>query len=394
MIAIKKKRFVILIIALMVFGMLITLLVGGLFLNSQKGIYLTQNQYKNMKYMTDKYQKTEELFTLAKNYYYLPIDDEDLMAGIYRGLFQGIGDPYSEYLTKGEYEDLIVDTVGEFEGVGVVITADSQGNILVVSTIEGGPAHQAGLITGDIIRAVDGKTFFALDLSKAAQALRGEKGSKVKITYFRDGELKEVSLTRSVIITNSVYSQIIDSNIGYIRITQFEKNTSKDFQKEYIDLEQKGAKAIIIDLRNNGGGVIDSAIEVADFLLPEATIIYAENREGKKEYYNSDSSTVKLPYILLINEGTASASEILAVAVKDNNGGKLLGSKSFGKGVVQAVEKLPGGDAIKVTIMQFFSPKGDLINGVGVKPDIEIEQERESKEDLALKKGIEMLKGN
>lgn len=344
-----------------------------------------------MRYMTDKYKKTEELYGLIQNNYYLAVEDDPLLEGIYKGLFYGLNDPYSEYLTSREYEELMISTMGEFEGIGVTITADSNGNIVVVSTIEGTPAEQAGLKTGDVITIVDKEPYSGAQLSKAAAAMRGEKGTKVTITYWRDGSSTDVVITRAKIIDQSVYSKILAGDIGYIRITQFEKNTDKDFEIALNQLEDSNVKGIIIDLRNNGGGLIDSGIQIADMLLGEGTITYLENNKKERTYYNSDEAATAIPYLLLINEGTASTSEILAAAIQDNEGGRVIGTKSFGKGVVQSVEMLPDGDAIKLTIMQYYSPKGKVIHGKGVVPEITIEDIDETTIDEPLEKAIQLL---
>ena len=372
-------------------GFVVAGVIGTVFLISNDSVILSNKQYENLKYMTDKYSKTEQLYNTIQENYYKTVEDEPLLEGMYKGLFYGLKDPYSEYLTSREYQDLMVNTMGEFEGIGVTITGDSNGNIVIVSTIEGTPADQAGLKTGDVITMVDNEPYSGAELSKAASAMRGEKGTKVTITYWRGGVTTDVILTRAKIIDQSVYSKILSEDVGYIRITQFEKNTDKDFEAVLKELEGANVKGIIIDIRNNGGGLIDSGIEIADMLLGEGTITYLENNQKERTYYNSNDSTTSIPYILLINEGTASTSEILAAAVQDNGGGIVLGTKSFGKGVVQSVEMLPDGDAIKLTVMQYYSPKGNTIHGKGVIPEIVVENIEETVKDEPLEKAIELL---
>lgn len=391
MIAIKKKKFVLLIVVAVLVGFIVAGGLGTAILIGNGSVILTDNQYETMKYMTEKYTKTEQLYGTIQENYYKTVEEELLLEGIYKGLFFGLNDPYSEYLTSEEYEDLMVNTMGEFEGIGVTITADANGNIVVVSTLEGTPAEQAGIKTGDIITMVDKEPFSGPQLSKAAGAMRGEKGTKVTITYWRDGTTQDVVLTRAKIIDKSVYSKMLTQDVAYIRITQFEKNTHKDFEATLNNLEETGAKGIIIDLRNNGGGLIDSGIKIADMLLGEGTITYLENNKKERSYYNSDDSATEIPYILLINEGTASTSEILAAAIQDNGGGRVIGSKSFGKGVVQSVEMLPDGDAIKLTIMQYYSPKGKTIHDKGVTPEIIVENIEDSGLDEPLERAIQLL---
>jgi len=391
MLALKKKKFFGIIIGSMVLGMVLAIGLSALFFWRQDTVLLSQSKYDAMTEMAGKYEKTEQLSQLIQQNYYLPVEEGNLMEGVYRGLFQGLKDPYSEYLTAEEYEELMIHTLGEFEGIGVTITADENGNIIVVSTIEGTPADLAGLKTGDIITMVDGDPYTGMELSKAAQAMRGEKGTQVTITYWRAGVMKEETLTRATIIGQSVYSKILENDIGYLRITQFEKNTAVDFEREFRGLQSRDVQGIVIDIRNNGGGIMDSGIAIADLLIGQGTITYLENQKGERTYYNSDSSMVDIPYVLLVNEGTASTSEILAAAVKDNEGGQLVGTKTFGKGVVQSVEQLPDGDAMKLTILQYFSPDGDVIHGKGIQPDISMEDQEETPNDEVLEKALSLF---
>lgn len=391
MIAIRKKRFILLIISAIIAGLLLAGGIAATFIVANGFLILPNKQYENMKYMAEKYKKTEQLYSTIEENYYQTVEDDSLLEGIYKGLLYGLEDPYSEYLTAREYEDLMINTMGEFEGIGVTITGDVNGNIVIVSTIEGTPAEQAGLRTGDVITMVDNEAYSGAQLSKAASAMRGEKGTKVTITYWREGATTDVVITRAKIIDRSVYTKTLTDNIGYIRITQFEKNTDKDFEMALRQLEQSNVKGVIIDLRNNGGGLIDSGIEIADILLGEGTITYLENNKKERTYYNSDESAIDLPYLLLINEGTASTSEILAAAVQDNNGGMVVGTKSFGKGVVQSVQKLTDGDALKLTVMQYYSPNGNNIHGEGVVPEIIVQNIYETEIDEALEKAIQLL---
>ena len=391
MLALKKKKFIGIIIGSMVLGMVLAIGLSALFFWRQDTVLLSQSKYDAMTEMAGKYEKTEQLSQLIQQNYYLPVEEGNLMEGVYRGLFQGLKDPYSEYLSAEEYEELMIHTLGEFEGIGVTITADENGNIIVVSTIEGTPADLAGLKTGDIITMVDGEPYTGLELSKAAQAMRGEKGTQVTITYWRTGVMKEETLTRATIIGQSVYSKILEEDIGYLRITQFEKNTAVDFEREFRGLQKQDVRGIVIDIRNNGGGIMDSGIAIADLLLGQGTITYLENQKGERTYYNSDSSMVDTPYVLLVNEGTASTSEILAAAVQDNDGGQLVGAKTFGKGVVQSVEQLPDGDAMKLTILQYFSPDGEVIHGKGIQPDISMVDQEETPGDEVLEKALSLF---
>ena len=234
----------------LVLGLALAVGIGAVFLIGNGTVILSDNQYQTMKYMTEKYEKAEQLYATIQENYYITVEDEPLLEGIYKGLLWGLNDPYSEYLTSREYEDLMVNTMGEFEGIGVTFTADANGNIVVVSTIEGTPADQAGLKTGDVITMVDKEPFSGSQLSKAAGAMRGEKGTRVTITYWREGVTTDVVLTRAKIIDKSVYSKMLTEDLAYIRITQFEKNTDKDFRLTLSQLEEAGVVIIHVSGSN------------------------------------------------------------------------------------------------------------------------------------------------
>jgi len=392
MIAMKKSKFIYIIIGTVLTAMLATVGIGFLIFSISSAHIVPEDDYALMSQMTEKYYKTEQLNNLINQEYYIKPDETELMTGVYKGLFSGLNDPYSEYLTASEYEELMVNTTGEFEGIGVTISADSKDNIIVVSTVDGSPAQQAGLKTGDIITMVDGVTYSGNDLSLAAAAIRGEKGTQVVITYWRDGSLKELNITRATIIDQTVFSEVLPGDIGYIRISQFENKTGTDFEKELHQLELSRVKGVVIDIRNNGGGLVESGLTVADLLLDSGTITYLENNKGEKIYYNSEAGKTSLPYVLLVNGGTASTSEILAAAVMDNEGGLIIGTRTFGKGVVQTVKELKEGDAIKLTVAQYFSPGGNVIHEKGINPDYVVEDIENNGIDEQMNKAIELLK--
>ena len=189
----------------------------------------------------------------------------------------------------------------------------------------------------------------------------------------------------------SVRSEVLEGNIGYIRISSFEEKTAEDFKQHLRDLELKGVKGLVLDLRDNGGGLVEVSVEIADMLLGEGVVTYTEDREGNKNYYKSNTGATNLPYVVLVNGGTASASEIITAAIQDNEGGKIIGTTTYGKGIIQSIEKLSNGDAVKLTIMQYFSPKGNIIHKVGIKPDVEVEALAEDTTDKQLEKAIELL---
>lgn len=393
MFILKKRNFIFIVIAAMLVGALVT---GGAayFVGKMSGGYstITNEDYQNYKHLKDKYGKLEELEKYIKEKYYIPVDEKSLEEGIYKGLFWGLGDPYSGYLTDEEYKEIMISTTGEYQGIGVTIAPDENGLINVVSPIDDSPAQKVGIKAGDKITNVGEESYNASNIDAAVAAMRGKPGTKIDITIVRSGKMMEFEITRANIVMQTVKSDVLDGNIGYIRISSFEEKTADDFKTHLRNLEQKGVKGLILDLRDNGGGLVDVSVEVADMLLGEGVVTYTEDNKGEKLYYKSKIGATNLPYVLLVNGGTASASEIITGAIKDHKGGKIIGTTTYGKGIIQSVQELPNGDAIKLTIMQYFSPKGNVIHRVGVEPDEVIEVLNDDLTDKQLERAIELLK--
>jgi carboxyl-terminal processing protease len=384
-----------------VFIVIIAALVGALamgaaifFIGYAQGgfVAITNDEYQNYKLMKDKYGKLAELEQYIQDKYYVPVDDDKLMEGVYKGLFWGIGDPYSAYLTEQEYNDIMISTTGEYQGIGVTIAPDDSGLINVVSPIDGSPAEKAGIKTGDKIISVGGKTYDGSSIDQAVAAMRGKPGTKVDLVVLRGDNEMEFNITRANIVMQSVRSEVLPDNIGYIRISSFEEKTAEDFKSQLRDMEVKRVKGLVIDLRDNGGGLVESSVQIADMLLDEGVVTYTEDSKGEKEYYNAKAGKTDLPYVIMVNGGTASASEILTAAVKDHKGGKIVGVNTYGKGIIQSIEQLQNGDAVKLTIMQYFSPNGSVIHKVGIKPDVEVEALAADTTDKQLEKAVELLK--
>ncbi len=367
-------------------------------------VIVPKAEYEELYSTYKNYSKVRLVESMIKENYLEEINDEKLIEGQLKGLVQALDDPYSQYLTIEEYKEMNEQTSGSFGGIGVVVTPGEDNLITVVSPIKDTPGERAGIKTGDKIIKVDGQEFTGETMEKAVKVMKGEPKTKVTLTIKReqvDGkdEIIDLEIVREIIKLETVESSIVD-NIGYIHISSFDKQTHGDFVKELKKLEQRGVKGLVIDLRNNPGGLLDSCAAIADELLDEGVIVFTETRKGNKQYYNSKKSHTNIPLVLLINGGSASASEILAGAIKDYNRGEIIGTTSFGKGIVQTIRELNDSSGLKLTVSEYFTPKGTSIHKVGVEPDIEVQLPEgiESigienlKEDTQLQKALEVLK--
>lgn len=313
---------------------------------------------------------------LRENYLYnKDIKDENLEAGLLKGLVAGLGDPYSQYLTAEEMAKLSETTTGKFQGIGVIISPDEDGTVTVISPIKGSPADRAGVESGDKILKINGKDFSAEKINEASKEMRGEKGTTVKILLLKKKNLKteEVEIKREEIKIDSIIKDKI-GDLGYIGITMFDEETGKDFVKALNELTREGVKGIILDMRGNPGGVVDAAVEIGDAILPKTSFVTLKDNKGEVvQDYKLDDSYNDIKMVVLVNEGSASASEILAGAIRDLDRAKIIGKKTYGKGVVQNVMSLPGGDGLKLTTSEYFTPSGKSINKKGIVPDIEVD---------------------
>lgn len=313
---------------------------------------------------------------LRENYLYnKDIKDENLEAGLLKGLVAGLADPYSQYLTSDEMKKLSETTTGKFQGIGVIISPDEDGTVTVISPIKGSPADRAGVESGDKILKINGKDFSAEKINEASKEMRGEKGTTVKILLLKKKNLetKEVEIKREEIKIDSIIKNKI-GDIGYIGITMFDEETGKDFVKALNELTKEGVKGIILDMRGNPGGVVDAAVEIGDAILPKSTFVTLKDNKGEiVQDYKLDDKYNDIKMVVLVNEGSASASEILSGAIRDLDRAKIIGKTTYGKGVVQNVISLPEGDGLKLTTSEYFTPKGKSINKIGIKPDIEVE---------------------
>ncbi len=282
----------------------------------------------------------------------------------------------------------MASATGNYSGVGITFSEDDDGNFQVLEVNAGSPAEKAGVVEGDLILTVDGQAYTNSEVMAAA--IRGKKGTEVTLMLFHDGKEKEVKMVRDDIVLQSVTWEMLDNSIGYIKISSFLNNTGADFKEALQAVEKNKAKGLILDLRNNGGGLVDQSVEVADELLDEGVVCYVEDKNGKTETYNAYDGKTKIPAVVLINESSASASEILAGALKDN-GYEIVGTKSFGKGVIQTTIEMDDGSALKLTIMQYLSPDKHVIHQKGIKPTVKVEDKEKTEADEQLEKAEELL---
>lgn len=348
-------------------------------------------------------EKINELSACAKLYYYDEMDLEDIQDGMYKGLIDGLGDKYSVYYNAEDFAELQVSTTGQYYGIGAGLSQDPNTMIVTITKIYAGtPSEVAGLKKDDIILSVDGVDGASMEVSELVKLIRGEKGTTVQIDIYRPAtdEYLSFDVERADITLPSVEYEMMENHIGYIWIDSFETDTAHQFETAVKELTEQGMEAMIVDVRYNPGGMVSAVVQIADDILPEGTIFYMEDKEGNRETYTSKGeSYMDMPIALLVNGDSASASEILAGAIKDHNYGTLIGTTTYGKGIVQTIFPLSDGDAIKLTTAKYFTPSGNYIHKVGIEPDIELEYEYlnpegetyEKQYDNQIVKAIEVL---
>ncbi len=349
--------------------------------------------------------KVNELTSYVDLYYYDEADRDRLRDGIYAGLLSGLGDRYSVYYNADEYRQMQIDTTGQYYGIGAGLKQEKDTMSVSVSRVyEGTPSEEAGLLDGDIIISVDGTEADTMEVTELVKLIRGEEGTSVHLEVYRPdtNEYLSFDVERKNVTLPSIAFEMAAERIGYIRIESFEKETAAQFKAAVESLAGQGMESLIIDLRYNGGGLVDSVVEILDAILPEGLLVYTEDKNGKREEYRSDGKThMDYPVAVLINQDSASASEIFAGAIKDFKYGTLIGTTTFGKGIVQTIFRLKDGDAVKLTTAKYFTPDGNYIHGVGIEPDIELEyeylnpegEEYEMQYDNQIQKAIEVLSG-
>lgn len=336
-----------------------------------------------------KYKEYDKLVGLKRSIdkeFYKEANGEKLITGSIKGMFESLDDPYSQYYTKEEFKKLQEQTSGSYVGIGVVIgpTPDDE-LITVVSPIEGSPAEKSGIKSGDKIIKVDGKEVTSKDMDKAMGLIKGKAGTDVKLTIKRDSKTLDINVKREEIVLKTIDSKVLENDIGYIKISSFDEHTYNDFKKALDNLNKKNIKGLVIDLRDNPGGLLNICDDIADEILPKGnTIVSIKDNSGKSKVLKSDNDRqLDVPIAVLTNEGSASASEILTGAIVDNERGVAIGTTTFGKGLVQTVRELSDGTGYKLTTAQYYTPSGAYINKKGIKPNIE-EKDENKQLDVAL----------
>lgn len=331
---------------------------------------------------------------LLKAKYVENVSTDTLMSGAIKGTMNALGDPYSVYMDPKMYKEFMLDTKGSFGGVGLVLGVKDK-TLMVVAPIEGTPGDKAGILSGDQILKIGSQDTKDLALDEAVNMIRGPEGSEVTLTISREGqEIKEYPLVRSTIQIKTVSGKMLENGIGYIRISMFNENTGEDLSKKLSEIEKQGLKGLILDLRNNPGGLLGESVKVASHFVPKGPVVSVVTNDGTRQTSFSPLEAIKYPLVILVNGGSASASEIVAGAVQDTGAGTLIGTKTFGKGSVQTVLPLDDASAVKVTIAKYYTPNDRSIHGVGIEPDIKVEMPdfKENGKDLQLEKAIEVLK--
>lgn len=360
------------------------ILVGGTFGICKAGNYQMvigskgASKVKNTKLLDqDTVDKVDELTNYMDLYYYEDYDVQDVQDGLLEGVVSGLGDKYSAYYTAEEYKEQQLSTSGTYYGIGAALAQDKDTmQVTIIKIYEGTPSEEAGLKKDDVIVSADGTDATSMELTDFVKLIRGEEGTTVHLEIYRPSteETLEFDVERKNVELPSVSSQMLENNIGYIQISEFQSKTAEQFESALSSLKDQGAQSLIVDVRGNGGGLVDSVVAILDDILPEGTVVYTEDKYGNRQDYTSSGDTyLDMPIAVLVDQNSASASEIFAGAIKDYNYGTLIGTKTFGKGIVQTVFSLPEGDAIKITTAKYFTPDGNYIHGVGIEPDIELE---------------------
>ena len=375
--------------------LVVTLAVGGV-------KFVQQRQYNGVLSDTSHVQKIEYLEKLIDQEYLGEVDNDEMAEGVYAGLVYGLGDVYSRYYTADEYAQETASTDGAYAGIGVSIQKNKNGGVQIAECYEGGPGADAGLQTGDVITAINDTDVTDMELSDVVSLIRENKDKTIVLTVFRENEEKsrEISVDVTDVELPSVFGEMLDKKTGYIQITQFTGVTPQQYKDMFAELKDKGMERLVIDLRDNPGGLLTSVCDILREILPEGLIVYTEDKYGNREEETCDGKNkLDMPLAVLVNENSASASEIFAGAVQDHGVGTIVGTTTYGKGVVQELRQLSDGSAVKLTVSNYYTPNGNSINKVGIKPDVEVKlasvllnkDEITHEEDNQLQKALDVI---
>ena len=364
-------------------------------------VTISREEYESLQ----KYQKLETLFQLVENYYYEDVDEDAMLENAAVGLMAGIGDVYSVYYTKEEMAKFNEETEGKYAGIGCQLLADPESKLITVTRVfKGSPAETAGIRAGDKIVYVNDVYYTAYEMDEAVSVMRGTPGESVKVTVLRDLETIDFDVMREDININYVEYEILDGNIGYVMVFDFLGDAYEGFAEAINAFQEADVSGMIIDLRNNGGGLVDTCVKMADLILPEGVVVSMKDKDGNVTEEKIDDEYYDVPMAVLVNGYSASASEILAGAIRDNHAGLLVGTKTFGKGVVQSSLEFADGSGMKVTTARYYTPSGECIHEIGIEPDVEVELDEDAvtryginnlphDHDAQLQKAIELLGG-
>ncbi|ONI46722.1 peptidase S41 [Candidatus Epulonipiscium fishelsonii] len=362
--------------------------VGTAFINAESGVKINE--------------KMDAIEQILEENYVGEINSQKMEEGIYKGFVSGVGDPYTSYFTPEEFEDFMSQTRGIYVGIGVQMTIDkTDNNITIVEVFPNSPAEKAGILPKDKIIGAAGTSLTGDDFDIAPEIITGKEGTSVVVKIYRPStdETMDFLVERARVVYPSVDYEMLDDQIGYIHLRQFEELTHEQFKEALSDLEQQGAKGIVLDLRNNTGGFLDVTEDIVDELIPKGIIVSTKDNSGEIVHSESDDKYTDIPLVVLVNEQSASASEVLSGALKDHNRAKLVGTRTFGKGIVQTILPFVDGSAIKITTAEYYTPSGISIQGIGIEPDylvelpveLMIEPDLTLEQDLQLQKAIEVL---
>ena len=358
---------------------------GMLIINTDSGIYMngrSDSAYENMGMGSKAAQKLNLIDKVLDDFYFDDVDDEKVLDNICKAYVNSYGDKYTTYYTAEEFAKFNEANSGEYCGIGVVVRKNDDGNLLVVEPYEGSPGKEAGIRKNDVIISVNGEAIADEDISDIVARIKGKEGTTVDVGIKREGvdDTINMTITRRKVEVKTVEYKMVENSIGYISIDEFDKVTAQQFKKGYDELKSQGMKGLIVDIRSNPGGLLSTVIDMLDEILPDGLILYTEDKYGKRVEYNGTNPNVAdVPIAVLVDGGSASASEIFAGAIQDYGIGTIIGTQTFGKGIVQETRRMSDGSAIKFTISKYYTPKGQDIHGHGVTPDVVVELSEEFK---------------